>query len=179
MCSSDLVEEGPRLRQGHGAMAREAHPSFEPHAARVIEGTANRPRDPLHSGSLALDPVNQELYALIPEHGAGRPGRILVFREGPFGGGLVASPARVMADTPAELRILAHAPQSGWLAGAGCTPAACGTDPDDDDATPPRRPSLGREGLYLWKEPREGKPPLHITRLPGASRILGLALAGS
>jgi len=112
-------------------------------------------------GCLAYDTGNDYLYLARHVTDSGISGNpLLVYTPGSFTPGLETGPDRSLAG-PSDLRIIAHAGDSDWLAGAR-SPAA--------------------QTLWIWKNPAAGDTSMSVA-LPdtasGTVLIQGLALDGS
>jgi hypothetical protein len=130
----------------------------------TLIGGRTRLAAPLHWGSLAYHGRNRELFALVPPStGDSAKTSILVFGAGQFHGDHDQPPSRILPDLPEDLRIIAHAPDSDWMAGAA-------SEPNEDGL------GRGRKTLYLWPSSGSGKAPVPVENLPGAGEIRGLAI---
>jgi len=155
----DLIT-GPRLREAaNGAFPVDPVQS-RPRSTLIGERTL---LSPLRHGSLAYGRRNRELFVLVPP-AAGDPAKasILVFGAGQFHGDHDQPPSRILPGLPGDLRIIVHAPDSDWMAGAASEPAEDGL-------------GRGRKTLHLWPSSGSGKP-VAAENLPGAGEIRGLAI---
>lgn len=153
---------GPRLREGtNGAFPVDP---IQSRPRSTLIGGRTRLAAPLHWGSLAYHGRNRELFALVPPStGDSAKTSILVFGAGQFHGDHDQPPSRILPDLPEDLRIIAHAPDSDWMAGAA-------SEPNEDGL------GRGRKTLYLWPSSGSGKAPVPVENLPGAGEIRGLAI---
>jgi hypothetical protein len=146
-----------------GSRLRKGTPSGSfPATSSVIVGQSGNAVTLLGKyGNLAYDTGNDYLYLARHVSDSGIGGNpLLVYSPGTFSPGLETGPDRSLAG-PSDLRILAHAGDRDWLAGA-------------------RSPAT--HTLWIWKAPSAGDTSVSVA-LPdttsGTVQIQGLALDGS
>jgi len=146
---------GSRLRKGSST-------GVFPALSSVIVGQTGNTTTLLGKyGCLAYDTGNDFLYLARHATDSGLSGNpLLVYAPGTFSPGLEIGPDRTLAG-PSDLRLIAHAGDRDWLAGA-------------------RSPATNT--LWVWKSPAAGDTSVSVA-LPdtgsGAVLIQGLALDGS
>ena len=152
---TSITYSGSRLRKGSSA-------TFDPATNVIIDKDQEGVTLLKSDGCLAYDTSNDLLYV-----GRGQSTMpVLVFQSGTFNTGYPVNQApdsTLEGPSNADLRILAHAGQKDWLAGA---------EKSSSDNT------LGTNALWIWKAPSVGDTHKQIT-LGSTVQIKALALDGS